>query len=277
VVLMLRPGQSDGRRFVLFLIGTALVLTLAAEMVYLPGDIGRMNTVFKLYLQAWIMFALSAGVCTVWAIQSLRYWRPSLDFAWRAVAFILVASAALFPVLGTADKIDDRMAPDAPHTLDGMAYMDDASYYDMGVTMDLSEDYDAIRWLQDNVEGSPVILEGQAYEYRWGNRYTIYTGLPGVVGWNWHQRQQRAALQSNIVQERVDAVGTFYLTEDRDTVVDFLEEYDVTYIVYGQLEQAFFPGVGLEKFERYDGELWQEVFRSGSTVIYEVLDALPAE
>ena len=40
IVLMMKPGQSDGRRFVLFLIGSALTLTLAAEMVYLPGDIG---------------------------------------------------------------------------------------------------------------------------------------------------------------------------------------------------------------------------------------------
>jgi uncharacterized membrane protein len=254
------------------MIGTALTLTLAAEMVYLPGDIGRMNTVFKLYLQAWVMFALSSGVCVVWVIQSLRYWQPSLDFVWRAVCFILVTSAALFPVLGTADKIDDRMAIDAPHTLDGMAYMEYATYYDMGLEMDLKEDYQAIRWLQDNVSGSPVILEGQAYEYRWGNRMTIYTGLPGVVGWNWHQRQQRAILQSNVVQERVDAVGTFYLTEDRAYVEDFLAEYDVQYIVYGQLEQVFFPGAGLEKFEMYDGDLWQEAFRTGSTVIYEVLD-----
>ena len=60
IVLMMKPGQSDGRRFVLFLIGSALTLTLAAEMVYLPGDIGRMNTVFKLYLQAWMMFALAS-------------------------------------------------------------------------------------------------------------------------------------------------------------------------------------------------------------------------
>ena len=68
-----------------------------------------------------------------------------------------------------------------------MTYMNYATYYDMGVVMDLSEDYRAIQWMQDNVIGSPVILEGQAYEYRWGNRFTIYTGLPGVVGWNWHK------------------------------------------------------------------------------------------
>ncbi len=272
VILMFRPGQSDGRRFLLFLIGTAIALTLVVELVYLPGDIGRMNTVFKFYLQAWIMLALVSGVCVGWVIQSLKYWNRNLEFLWQAVCFVLVTSAALFTMMGTTDKIRDRMAADAPHTLDGMAYMEYSTYYDMGAEMQLDEDYYAIRWLQDNVQGSPVILEGQAYEYRWGNRYTIYTGLPGVVGWNWHQRQQRAILRNNIVQERVDAVGTFYLTEDRNFIVDFLKEYDVKYIVYGQLERIFFPGAGLDKFEQYDGELWREVFRYGSTVIYQVID-----
>jgi uncharacterized membrane protein len=272
VVLMFRPGRSDGRRFLLFMIGTAVTLTLIVELIYLPGDIGRMNTVFKFYLEAWILFALSAGVCLGWVVKSLRYWNNRLEFLWQALFYILVASAALFTLLGTTDKIRDRMAPDAPQTLDGMAYMKYATYYDMGVDMVLEEDYQTIKWMQENIEGSPVILEGQAYEYRWGNRYTIYTGLPGVVGWNWHQRQQREILRDNRVQERVDAVGTFYLTEDPTYVVDFLEEYDVSYIILGQLERAFFPGPGLDKFAAYEGQLWDEVFRYKSTIVYEVLD-----
>ena len=57
--------------------------------------------------------------------------------------------------------------------------------------MNLVQDYKAIRWMQDNVQGSPVIVEANCPEYRWCMRFTIYTGLPGVVGWNWHERQQR--------------------------------------------------------------------------------------
>ncbi len=272
VILMLRSDCSDGRRFLLFMIGTALTLTLVVELIYMPGDIGRMNTVFKFYLEAWILFALSAGVCLGWVVKSLRDWNKRLGIIWQVAFVILVTSAALFTVLGTADKIRDRMVADAPHTLDGMAYMAYATYYDMGVDMVLEEDYQVILWMQENIEGSPVILEGQAYEYRWGNRYTINTGLPGVVGWNWHQRQRRAVLANNAVQERVDAVGTFYLTEDPVYVVDFIETYDVSYIILGQLERAFFPGVGLDKFTSYEGELWQEVYRYGSTIVYEVLD-----
>jgi len=273
VILMLRPGRSDGMRFLLFLIGTAVTLTLVVELIYLPGDIGRMNTVFKFYLQAWVMFALSAGVCLGWVLKSLRYWREHLAFLWQAMLYLLVAGAALFTVMGTMDKIQDRMALDAPHTLDGMAYMESATYFDLGAQMTLSEDYQAIRWMQENIQGSPVILEGQAYEYRWGNRYTIYTGLPGVVGWNWHQRQQRAILKSNIVQERVDSVNAFYLTEDIGDAVEFINKYDVKYIVVGQLEKIFYPGPGLDKFEAYEGQFWQQVYQVGETTIYQVLEA----
>ncbi|MFW5714420.1 MAG: DUF2298 domain-containing protein [Brevefilum sp.] len=272
VILMFRPNRSEGRRFLLFLIGTAVTLTLVVELIYLPGDIGRMNTVFKFYLQAWILFGLSAGVCLGWVLKSLKYWNQRMSFFWQAMLFALVVSAALFTVMGTADKVRDRMAMDAPKGLDGTAYMTEAQYYDLGQEMQLVQDYWAIRWLQDNVQGSPVILEGQAYEYRWGNRYTIYTGLPGVVGWNWHQRQQRAVLRNNIVQERVDAVNTFYTSVEQNDVQGFIEAYDVSYIVLGQLERIFYPGPGMEKFERFEGILWEEVYRYEDTIIYRVLE-----
>jgi uncharacterized membrane protein len=172
--------------------------------------------------------------------------------------------------LASVAKIKDRMEITAPHTLDGMDYMAYAVYNDEDVAMDLSQDYNAIRWMQDHVVGSPVIVEANSVEYHWGTRFTIYTGLPGVVGWNWHQRQQRAVIPQDWVFERVEAVHEFYLTEDLDWTQDFLEKYDISYIVFGQLEQAKYAGPGLEKFESQDGILWIEVFRDRQTVIYEV-------
>jgi uncharacterized membrane protein len=269
-VLLLRPDQTDTKRLVLFWVGTALLITIVVELFTVRGDIGRMNTIFKFYLQAWTLLAVSAGAAIAWVLADLSLWRPRWRNTWQAGLVILFVGAALYTITATTDKVSDRMNPKAPRTLDTMTYMAHTEYWDTS-TMDLSQDYRAIRWMQDNVQGSPVIVEANCPEYRWCTRFTIYTGLPGVVGWNWHQRQQRALGPPTMVTERVDAIGQFYNTVSMGFAQDFLDEYDVRYIVVGQVEQIYYPGVGLSKFEQYDGKLWKEVYRDVQTVIYEVL------
>jgi len=179
---------------------------------------------------------------------------------------------ALYPITAGLEKINDRMSSTTPRTLDGMKFMLNSFYYDEGVELDLSEDYRAIRWLQENVIGSPVIVEANTVEYKWGSRYSIYTGLPGVVGWNWHQRQQRGILPSNWVTDRVEEVNNFYLTTDYQVTKEFIDKYDVSYIIVGQLERAKYFGEGIGKFPQLEGKLWQSVFEEGNTIIYEVLE-----
>ncbi len=124
--------------------------------------------------------------------------------------------------------------------------------------------------MQDNVQGSPVIVEANCPEYRWCTRFTIYTGLPGVVGWNWHQRQQRTQFPQ-LVEERVNDIDAFYMTTSVDAARAFLNEYNVRYIVVGELERAEYAGPGLDKFAQYDGKLWSRFISEGDTVIYKVL------
>ncbi|MBC8333958.1 MAG: glycosyltransferase family 39 protein [Anaerolineales bacterium] len=269
-LLILRADLDEGKRLVLFLVGTGLVLTIAVELIVLVGDIGRMNTVFKLYLQTWTFFALSGGASLGWLLPEItKKWTPNWRSAWQSVAIVLLAGAALFTVTATFDKIRDRTASEAPPGLDGMAYMATASHWDEE-DMDLGQDYQGILWMRENVDGSPVIVEANTPEYRWGSRYTIYTGLPGVVGWNWHQRQQRALIPPNLITDRVEEIRAFYETTDLSEAELFLQKYEVRYIVLGQVEQNYYPGEGLEKFESYEGGLWDEVFRDKDTVIYAV-------
>jgi len=172
-------------------------------------------------------------------------------------------------VSGTSGKMRDRWIIEAPHTLDSMTFMKYAQYDINGQRLVLNEDYRAIRWTQDNVQGSPVIVEANCVEYKWCTRFTIYTGLPGVVGWNWHQRQQR--VYTTQVQERVDAIGNFYNAIDVESARTFLRTFDVKYIIVGQLERASYTPEGLAKFEQFDGTYWRSVYRDGETVIYEVI------
>jgi YYY domain-containing protein len=270
-ILLLRPHLADAKRAVLFMTGTALFLTLFVEVVVLQGDLDRMNTIFKFYLQAWTLLAISAGASLTWLMPVVRHaWSPAWRRAWQPAMVMLLFGAALFPLMAGMDKINDRMAPDAPNSLDGMAYMAYSTYPEGETEMDLSQDYRAIQWMQRNIQGSPVIVEANTPEYRWGTRYTIYTGLPGVVGWNWHQRQQRAVTPDSWVFDRVDAVGAFYNSTIRSNAEDFLRRYDVKYIVVGQLERAIYSPGGLQKFTDWNGNLWQEVYRDKQTVIYQV-------
>jgi YYY domain-containing protein len=278
--LFIMEEKSDAKKLTYFIIGTALLLTIIVELIWPEGDNGRQNSVFKLYLQAWILLSLVAGPAIMLVWKAHKRWKLPFQLLFEIPLILLLAGAAFFPVMAGVDKISDRIDRTAPHTLDGMKFMQTSSYFEPGVldpqrpqqvqAMSLGEDYDAIRWVQDNVKGSPVILEGQAYEYRWGNRFTIYTGLPGVVGWNYHQRQQHAVLADNRVQDRVDAVNEFYNTSDLEFVRDFMKKYRVAYIVVGQLEARFYPGGGLNKFPLNEGILWEKVYSSGQTSIYQV-------
>jgi uncharacterized membrane protein len=92
-----------------------------------------------------------------------------------------------------------------------------------------------------------------------------------VVGWNWHQRQQRGYADDSWVWERVNAINDFYETTDRAEATAFLARYGVSWIVVGQLERAYYPGDGLDKFPAWDGELWRQRFHQGETAIYEVV------
>jgi YYY domain-containing protein len=277
-ILLLKPGLSEAKKIVLFLIGTCLFLSMMVEIIVLAGDVGRMNTVFKFYLQVWVMYAVCSAAALGWLVHEMKSWSMNWRASWQIVLTLLVSAAALFPLLGTTGKIRDRMSPDAPHTLDGMAFMPYSEYFDEGGPIPLGEDLKAIQWLQQNVVGSPVIVEGPTPLYHWGSRMTIYTGLPGVLGWDWHQIQQRGFVPTSKIGERRDAIITFYNTIDMAFVKDFLAKYNVSYIILGTLERNFYHGPGLEKFEYFEGDLWREVYRNGDSVIYEVIqEALHSE
>lgn len=242
-VLLTRREFPVEKRVALIMTATAAALTFVVDVVVLRGDIGRMNTVFKFYIQVWTLFNLASGAALFWLIADMPSWGDGLRQLWGLTLGVLVTGALLYPITATGAKVRDRMASDAPHSLDGMAFMPYSTYYDLGQAVDLAEDYRAIRWMQDNVEGSPVILEANLPEYRWGSRFTIYTGLPGVLGWRWHQVQQRVADPDSQVVDRAHAITDFYLTQSVEEARRFLEAYDVQYVIVGNMERLFYETV----------------------------------
>jgi YYY domain-containing protein len=282
-VLFFRSGQSRPMQFILVLAGLGLALTLGVEFVVVGGDIGRQNTVFKFYIQAWLLFSVAGGAAFAWLIQSSARWSSVLRGGWFALTSLLIVIAALYPLMASRAKAVDRMASGVPFTLDGMTYMQYASLYEGDLAVlesnpeaapfPLVDDYHMIRWMQENIEGTPVIMEGQSdREYRWESRVSIYTGFPAVIGWNWHQRQQRTFdPMPRLVQQRVANVNAFYSTTDIVAAWEILQHYDVSYIVVSNLERAYYMPEGLAKFNQMvELDLLEVVYEEGPAIIYRV-------
>jgi uncharacterized membrane protein len=116
------------------------------------------------------------------------------------------------------------------------------------------------------------VLDAHTVEYNWGNRVSVYTGLPAVVGWNWHQRQQHTD-QSDQIWQRVNDVDTMYQTTDIQGALALLKQYNVKLIIVGDLERAYYDPAGLEKFKTMAGlGIIRAVYNRDNTVIYEIQD-----
>jgi uncharacterized membrane protein len=211
------------------------------------------------------------GLAT-WAPRALG-WRP----VWRRLAWgltaVLLVLVMLYPPFAARAKVRDRFSAEAsPHGLDGMAYMDNAAEFENGVDVRLADDKAAMQWLLANVQGSPVILEAQIPEYRWGSRFSVYTGLPTVQGWSWHQRQQRSVVPSIEVERRVNDVQELYNTPDLLRAQSLIDLYGVRYVIVGGLERAVYSPEGLAKFDTLVQQgFLKPVYQGGVVEIYEVV------
>ena len=253
----------------LTMLAMAALIVIGVDLVTVEGDIGRMNTLFKYYLEVWVFMAIAAAYM-LWrlapaGLRALNSQGPGA--VWMAVLAVLVASSLIYTALGTRDRLADRFV-DLPPTLDGTAYMAHSEHWERGETFPLRWDYGAIRWLQDNAEGSPVVLEAHMEQYRWGGRISIYTGLPTILGWPWHQTQQRFAYREQ-VDERSSHVRRVYETTDADIAVGLMRRYGVSYVVVGDLERLNYGAAGLAKFERMEEEgLLSKVYANEKTAIF---------
>ena len=264
--------ESSLRQLAAFLFGVGLVLTVAVEYLVVRNiDVGRTNTVFKVYLQVWLLWSLTAVAAVVFVYERLPLLPRAVRIVWRTAFVALLAVAALYPILADRARVDDRFDTSVGATLDGAAFMRRAVLTDQGSSFPLVWDSDAISWMLEHVDGSPVVAEVNTYPtlYGWGNRYAMFTGNPSIVGWDYHQRQQRPT-QSELVRARIRDVQTLYRTAKAELAYEILTRYGVSYVVVGPLERATFPQ-GTRKWQSGSGRrFWTRVYANPGVQIYRV-------
>ncbi|WP_129632521.1 DUF2298 domain-containing protein [Candidatus Oscillochloris fontis] len=199
--------------------------------------------------------------------------RPWARWVVRSSIGLLVTAALVYPLTATPARLADRWNGDAPHGLDGAAFLPSVNAVTAGPTYSLDEDAAAIRWLQESVQGTPVLLEAHLPSYQWAGRISSFTGLPTLLGWEWHQIQQRMVMQANpVIANRQTIIAEIYNTPDPMQALDWLQRYGVTYLYVGGVERSTYSAEGLAKFETLvaQGDLVL-AFSAGQTRIYQVV------
>jgi uncharacterized membrane protein len=139
----------------------------------------------------------------------------------------------------------------------------------------------AIRWLNEHAKPNDVLLEAPGCGYTINGelptgRFSTFTGIPTVIGWNGHERQWRGGqpdLLDSIVPRAADVSSMF---EDPDPATNPLfDEYGITLMVVGDFEK-YGAGEGVCEIagpfqsitvEGYPGPGWELVY-DGVTKIY---------
>ncbi len=259
-LLIAARGDSAEALYVLALIMVAAALVMGVEWFYLRDvfegntSLTRMNTVFKFYFQAWILFSVALPFALWWTLRALL--RLAGDLArtiYLSILAIVALGALVYPVRALGVVWDDfdatqNMLP----TLDGSAWL----------RRDTPGDWSVIQRLRAEVKGAPVILEAVGGAYTHFARVSSYTGLPTVVGWGNHESQWRKQWPT---QQEVD-VNEIYNTQDLGKAQSLLAKYGVTYIFCGSLERQKYGQDALNKFASFA----DIAFQDQGTVVYKL-------
>ncbi|MGH2408870.1 MAG: DUF2298 domain-containing protein, partial [Chloroflexota bacterium] len=276
------------------LIAGAVILFLG-DNVYLRDNFDhspnyRMNTVFKLYYQAWILLAVGAPPAIALILRALRgAWRP-FRIAGIAAAAFLAAALVIYPIEGVASQTPSMATSPG---LDGLAYVKQ---------VDLP-DYQTIVYIRDHLPTNAVIAEadgsalagnaafGCSIEY-WTcpppntfNRISALTGRPTIIGWPgshealWHGAYgggSDALAAGQMLAQRESDVRTLYTTTNQAQAITILRRYKVSYVYVGPLERTTYtqdlaaPAAALEKFAQF----LHPVFTTQGAVLYQVPNTL---
>ena len=226
----------------------AIGLIMIPELIYVRDiyekNSARANTMFKLTYQAYIMF----GMTMIYGI-----FRMLFVFRKKILKGIAVVGLTFF--VWTCGYFGNSVQawfgtvwdPSAYKGLNATAFLE----------TDFPEDAKGIRWLKDNIKGSPVVLEANGDSYTDYERVSAMTGLPTVLGWyvhEWLWRNDVADL--NLKSEEIQNI---YTSTDEEQVKELLEKYDISYIFVGSCER-----------EKYGSDLNSNLLKSlGETVFQD--------
>ena len=258
--------------FALILAAAGFYLLAGAELFRIVDLFGnRMNTVFKVYYQAWVLLGIAGGVGIYYIVAGPYRLRPgdyraplfrALGIAWAGLAVGLIMASAYYPVAAVLERTGwfQDGGGFGDNTLAGLEFLRRS---DPG-------EYDAIVWLNSEAEPGRI-LEAVGDGYSNYGRISGATGRATVLGWEGHQRQWRG--DDSAFAGRSHDVGTIYQGTDGAETRRLLGVYGVRWLIVGPRERDAYGEEVDERVEEWVDKGWLErAFSSHDVAIYEVID-----
>lgn len=244
-------GTAPGRLCFALAAGAAWLGALA-DTVFLWD---RMNTIFKLYLEMWTFLAIAGSFWLV-AVSREELSRTTRRL-WAAAFGVALLASSFTAITDVVATLRTSHVPGPRPTLNGQAYLDGYRPHDA----------EAIRWLNHEVRGVQVLLEAHGDSYQEFGRISMNTGLPTVLGWDYHL-SQRSHPRDEINRRQLDVKSLFGST-DRQEVDSLIDRYHVAIVYAGALEERTYGREALAKFEAWN-DLFQPIFANQKVRIYAV-------
>lgn len=264
---------GDAMAPALGLLAVAGALVMGVELFHVVdifgGDYRRINTMFKLHYQAWLLFAVLGGFA-VWYVTT-RWNRQVLSgrigvTVWTALLLITLGAISYYPLAAITSRAGDTGTLD----LDGQSH----------IKRNAPAEYAAIQWIKDNTPADAVIVEAAVvpcssealgcHSYTDAARISGSTGRPTIIGWIGHERQWRRADMHADLDRRLSDVRMIFETTDANEAAALLARYDADYVVVGQRERNAYGIQGVAKFDEFASPVFTDLANGQNIVIYEI-------
>jgi uncharacterized membrane protein len=214
----------------------------------------RSNTMFKLGYQAFMLCSVLSGYVIMTFVTR---WRSGMPRLFRGIVIALfipqIFLVAIYPYFSIRSYFNGLTTY---HGLYGWQWAAD----------EFQDDYAAMLWLNDQPrQPGETIVEADGDSYTEFDKYSVFTGLPTIVGWSVHEWLWRGSY--DVVAPRKEEVRQIYEGDDADLTRATLAKYHVRYIIVGTSERTKYPDVQEDKLR----SIGNAVFTYGNVTIYEVL------
>lgn len=211
-------NRTDQYIYILVLLG--LLLTLFPEFFYLRDQFGwRMNTIFKFYFQAWILFSIASA----YAVSNIRFnKKKNLRMVLAAGSIMVMLIGLAYSAFSIINKTNSFR--NIEWSLDGNLFFERFH----------PEENEAISYLTSLPYGT--VAEAIGGSYSGYARVSRLSGYPTVLGWPGHELQWRGGGEE--IGSREGDIRQLYELNDWESTREILDRYQISYVFVGSNERT---------------------------------------